>query len=333
MLKNRMKGTCRFSALLFLLIPQPSYLIPGSAAAADYPTRPIRVIVPFPAGGSIDIVARSVAQRWSAQLGQQLVIDNRGGAAGAIGTQLVARARADGYTLLYGNLGPLSIGPHLTPAGYDIFKDFAPVSQVTSSPFMVFASATLPVANAKELIAYARERPGQLSYASSGVGSGLHLAGELFQSVAGVKFLHVPFKGMGQAAPEIASGRVQLAVSTVPGVLPHVKAGRMKGIVSSGTRRSAQLPDVQTCTEAGLAGFCSSAWHAVVAPARTPKPVVAKIHRTLAAVLGSQELRDQLLRQEDADTVASTPEELAKFLRSESARWARIIKEVGVKAE
>ncbi len=306
----------------------------GLATAAEtYPTRPVRVIVPFPAGGSIDIVARAVAQRWSAQLGQQLVIDNRAGAAGAIGTQLVAHAPADGYTLLYGNLGPLSIGPPLTPAGDDIFKDLAPVSQVTSSPFMIFASATLPANTAKELIAYARERPGQLNYATSGIGSGLHLAGELFQSVAGVKFVHVPFKGMGQAAPEIASGRVQLAVSTVPGVLPHVKAGRMKGIVSSGTRRSAQLPDVQTCTEASLPRFCSSAWHAVVAPARTPKPVIAKIHRTLVATLASQELRDQLLRQEDAETVASTPEELAKFLRSESARWAKIIKEVGVKAE
>jgi len=329
-----MKGPEKyFRFLSFSLFPFLFSLGIVPAHAQDYPSRPVRLVVPFPAGGSIDIVARAVAQRWSAQLGQQLVIDNRAGAAGAIGTQLVAHAPADGYTLLYGNLGPLSIGPHLTPAGYDLFKDLAPVSQVTSAPFMVFASATLPVNNAKELIAYARERPGQLNYASSGVGSGLHLAAELFQSVAGVKFTHVPFKGMGQAAPEIASGRVQLAVSTVPGVLPHVKAGRMKGIVSSGTRRSAQLPDVQTCTEAGLPRFCSSAWHAVVAPARTPKPVIAKIHRTLVATLASQELRDQLLRQEDAETVGSTPDELAKFLRSESARWAKIIREVGVKAE
>jgi tripartite-type tricarboxylate transporter receptor subunit TctC len=198
---------------------------------------------------------------------------------------------------------------------------------------MIFASASLPVSTAKELIAYARERPGQLNYASSGIGSGLHLMGELFKSVAGVNLVHVPFKGMGQAAPEIASGRVQLAVSTLPGVLPHVKAGRMKGIVSSGTRRSAQLPEVQTCTEAGLPGFCSSAWHAVVAPARTPKPVIAKIQRTLMTTLAGQELRDQLLRQEDADTVGGTPEALAKFLRSESAKWAKIIREVGVKAE
>jgi len=333
MLKNRMKGIFCFFALLFLLIPPPSYLIPGSAAAADYPTRPIRVIVPFPAGGSIDIVARSITQRWSPLLGQQFVIDNRAGAAGAIGTQIVARAPADGYTLLYGNLGPLSIGPLLTPAGYDLFKDFAPVSLVTSAPFVVFASITLPVNNAKELIAYARERPGKLSYASSGVGSGLHMAGELFQSVTGTKFLHVPFKGMGQAAPEIASGRVQLAVSTVPGVLPHVKAGRMKGIVSSGGRRSPMLPEVQSCTEASLADFCSSAWHAVLAPARVPKPVLAKVHATLVATLNNAELRDQLLRSEDAETIGSTPEELAKFMRADSAKWAKIIREFGIKGE
>jgi len=317
---------------ILFLIPHPSALIPV-AAAADYPTRPIRVVIPFPAGGSIDIVARSIAQRWSPQLGQQLVIDNRGGAAGVIGTQVVAHAPADGYTLLYGNLGPLSIGPAIQPSGYDIFKDFAPVSLVSSAPFMVFASTALPVGNAKELIAYARSRPGQVSYASSGVGSGLHMAGELFQRTAGVTFLHVPFKGMGQAAPEIASGRVQLAVSTVPGVLPHVKAGRMKGIVSSGSRRSPALPDVQTCTEAELPGFCSSAWHAVVAPARTPKPVIAKIQRTLTETLANQELRDQLLRQEDADAIGSTPETLAKFLRTESDRWSRIIREAGIKPE
>ena len=310
-------------------------LLACHALAQDFPGRPIRMVVPFPAGGSIDIVARSISQRWSAGLNnQQLVIDNRGGAAGAIGTQLVAHALADGYTLLYGNAGPLAIGPHLSPGiGYDIFRDFAPVSQATSAPFMIFAATSLPVGTAQELVAYARERPGQLNYASSGVGSGLHLMGELFKSVTGVNIVHVPFKGMGQAAPEIASGRVQLAVSTVPGVLPHVKAGRMKGIVSSGTRRSAQLPEVPTCVEAGIPRFCSTSWHAIVAPARTPKPVIAKLQQTLAATLSNPELKEQLLVREDSEAVGGTPEELAKLLRSESAKWSKIIKAVGVKAE
>jgi tripartite-type tricarboxylate transporter receptor subunit TctC len=157
--------------------------------------------------------------------------------------------------------------------------------------------------------------------------------GELFKSVTGVNLVHVPFKGMGQAAPEIASGRVQLAVSTVPGVLPHVKAGRMKGIVSSGTRRSTQLPDVPTCIDAGLSGFCSMSWHAIVAPARTPAAAIGRLHRTLAAALAEPGLRDQLMAGEDSDTVGGMPEELAKLLRSESAKWGKIIKAIGVKGE
>jgi tripartite-type tricarboxylate transporter receptor subunit TctC len=309
-------------------------LASSAALCQQYPARPIRVVVPFPAGGSIDIVSRSIAQRWSPLLGQQLVIDNRGGAAGTLGTQLVAQAPADGYTILYANSGPISIGPNLYPKlGYDVFRDFAPVSQTTSAPYVVFAGASLPVNTPRELIAYAKERPGQLNYASSGIGSGLHLTGELFKSVTGTDIMHIPFKGMGQAAPELASGRVHLAVSTVSGVLPHVKAGRMKGIVSSGTRRSPSIPDVPTCKEAGLPAFCSVAWHAVLVPAKTPRAVVEKLHRTLAETLSSAELKEQLLAREDADTIGGTPEELAKLLKSESAQYGRIIKTVGIKGE
>ncbi len=309
-------------------------LAPPTGLAQTYPTRPIRVIVPFPAGGSIDIVSRSISQRWSALLGQQIVIDNRGGAAGTLGTQLAAQAQPDGYTILYANSGPISIGPYLYPKlGYDVFRDFAPVSQTTSAPYVVFAAASLPVSTPRELIAYAKERPGQLNYASSGVGSGLHLTGELFKSVTGIDVVHVPFKGMGQAAPELASGRVHLAVSTVPGVLPHVKAGRMKGIVSSGTRRSPALPEVPTCNEAGLPTFCSSAWHAVLAPVKTPRAIVAKLHATLAQALSTAELREQLLAREDADAIGSSPEALAKLLKSESAQYGRIIRAVGIKGE
>lgn len=308
----------------------------GAAAAETqtFPSRPVRMVIPFPAGGSIDIVARAVSQHWTAQLGQQIVIDNRAGAAGAIGTQIVKHAAPDGYTLLYGNAGPLAIGPHLSAnPGYDLFKDFAPVSQVTSSPFIVFASTALPVSNAQELIAYAKQRPGQLNYASSGVGSGLHLMGELFKSVAGVDIVHVPFKGMGQATPELASGRVQIAISTVPGILPLVKTGRMKGIVSSGTRRSALLPDVPTCTEARLPGFCSSSFHGIVAPAKTPKAVIAKLQQTLAATLSNRELREQLATREDSEAIGSTPEEFAKLMRSEYDRWGRMVRTIGVKGE
>lgn len=306
----------------------------GAAAAQDYPQRPIRMVIPFPAGGSIDLIGRSIAQNWSATLGQQIVIDNRGGAGGTLGTDLVAKAQPDGYTILYGNSGPLSIGPLLyKKLGYDLFRDLAPVSQSVSSPFVVFANQALPPNNAAELIAYAKERPNQINYASSGVGSGLHLVGELFQSVTGTKLVHVPFKGISQALAELFTGRVQLAMSTTAGLAPHVRAGRMKGIVSTGRERSPQLLEVPTCIEAALPGFCVSSWHAIMAPAGTPRAVVNKLQQALKTTLANAELRDQLLAREDASAVAGTPDELAKFLRAESARWAAIIKAVGVKGE
>ncbi len=309
-------------------------LAAGTATAQDFPQRPIRMVIPFPAGGSIDVIGRAIAQPWSAALGQQIVIDNRGGAGGTLGSELVAKAQPDGYTILYGNSGPLSIGPLLyKKLGYDLFRDLAPVSQTVSSPFVVFATQSLPPNNAAELIAYAKERPNQINYASSGVGSGLHLVGELFQSVTGTKLVHVPFKGIGLALSELFTGRVQLAMSTTAGLAQHVRAGRMKGIVSSGRERSPQLPEVPTCIEAALPGFCVSSWHAIVAPAGTPRAIVDKLQQTLKATLGNADLREQLLAREDASAVASTPEELGKFLRAESARWAGIIKAVGVKGE
>jgi tripartite-type tricarboxylate transporter receptor subunit TctC len=309
-------------------------VLSGPVAAQDYPQRPIRMVIPFPAGGSIDVIGRSIAQSWSATLGQQIVIDNRGGAGGTLGTDLVAKAQPDGYTILYGNSGPLSIGPLLyKKLGYDLFRDLTPVSQSVSSPFVVFATQSLPPNNAAELIAYAKERPNQINYASSGVGSGLHLVGELFQSVTGMKLIHVPFKGISQALSELFTGRVQLAMSTTAGLAPHVRAGRMKGIVSTGRERSPQLPEVPTCIEAALPGFCVSSWHAIVAPAGTPRSVVNKLQQTLKTTLANAELREQLLAREDATAVASAPDELAKFLRAESTRWAAIIKSVGVKGE
>ena len=301
--------------------------------AQTYPTKPIRVIVPFPAGESIDATARLIAQPWMAALGQQMVIDNRGGAGGTIGTELTAKAPPDGYTISYGNLGPLSIGPSLyQKLGYDLFKDLAPVSQATSLPFVLFGSTTLPVNTAQELVAYAKARPGQLNFGSTGVGSGLHLMGELFKLTAGVNIVHVPFKGVAQAVPEIMAGRLQLAFNTIPAFLPHVKAGRLKAFVITAPKRSPLLPDVPACTEVGLAGLDANAWHAVVAPAGTPKEIVRKLYQTLAATLASPEVRSQLAAV-GAEPVASSPEEFAKFMRAESQKWARVIKAGGVKVE
>jgi tripartite-type tricarboxylate transporter receptor subunit TctC len=323
------RGVQRAASALLVI-----FFATGEIAAQDFPQRPVRMVIPFPAGGSIDLVGRAIATNWSTTLGQQIVIDNRGGAGGTLGSELVARAQPDGYTILYGNSGPLSIGPHLyKKLGYDLFRDFAPVSQAVSSPFVVFATQALPPNNAAELIAYLKERPNQVNYASSGVGSGLHLVGELFQSVTGTKLVHVPFKGISQALSELFTGRVQLAMSTAAGLAQHVRAGRMKGIVSTGRERSPQLPEVPTCIEASLPGFCSTSWHAVVAPAGTPRAIVLKLQQTLKMTMANAELREQLLAREDATAVASTPDELAQFLRTESAKWAAIIKAVGVKEE
>ena len=316
-----------FSLMLFLIGLCPVVW------AQTYPTKPIRVIVPFPAGESIDATARLIAQPWMAALGQQMVIDNRGGAGGTIGTELAAKALPDGYTISYGNLGPLSIGPNLyQKLGYDLFKDLAPVSQATSLPFVLFGSTTLPVNTAQELVAYAKARPGQLNFGSTGVGSGLHLMGELFKLTAGVDMVHVPFKGVAQAVPEIMAGRLQLAFNTIPAFLPHVKAGRLKAFVISAPKRSPLLPDVPACTEAGLPGLDANAWHAVVAPAGTPREIVRKLQQTLAATLALPEVRSQLAAV-GAEPVASAPEEFAKFMRAESDKWARVIKAGGVKVE
>ena len=303
------------------------------AAAQTYPTKPIRVIVPFPAGESIDATARLIALPWMAMLGQQMVIDNRGGAGGTIGTELTAKAPPDGYTISYGNLGPLSIGPNLyQKLGYDLFKDLAPVSQATSLPFVLFGSTTLPVNTAQELVAYAKARPGQLNFGSTGVGSGLHLMGELFKLTAGIDIVHVPFKGVAQAVPDMMAGRLQLAFNTIPAFLPHVKAGRLKAFVITAQKRSPLLPQVPACTEVGLAGLDSNAWHAVVAPAKTPQEIIRKLQQTLARTLAEPEVRSQLAAV-GAEPVASTPEEFAKFMRAESDKWARVIKAGGVKVE
>jgi tripartite-type tricarboxylate transporter receptor subunit TctC len=298
-----------------------------------YPTKPIRLIVPFPAGESIDVTARMIAQPWQAVLGQQIVVDNRGGAGGTIGTELTAKATPDGYTISYGNLGPLSIGPNLyRKLGYDLFKDLAPVSQATNLPFVLWASPTLPVNSATELVAYAKARPGQLNFGSTGVGSGLHLMGELFKMVAGVDMVHVPYKGVAQALPEMAAGRLHLAFNTIPAFLPHVRAGRLKAYVITARSRSPLLPEVPACTEAGLPALEGSAWHAVVAPAGTPKEIVAVLQQSFAKTLALPDLRARLV-ENGAEGVGSTPQEFAKFLRAESDKWARVIKAGNVKAE
>jgi tripartite-type tricarboxylate transporter receptor subunit TctC len=300
---------------------------------AQYPAKPIRLVVPFPAGESVDSTARLVGQSWSAALGQQIVIDNRGGAGGTIGSEVVAKSAPDGYTLLWGNVGPLAIGPGLYPKlGYDVAKDFEPVSLVATLPFVLFVSPVLPVNSAVELLAYARAHPGELNFGSTGVGSGLHLIGELFKSEAGIQMVHVPYKGVAQALPEMMSGKVQIAFNTIPAFLAHVKAGRLKALVITSTERSSLLPDVPTTPEIGLPGVLGSSWHAVVAPAGTPRAIVDKLNLTLVETITRPEVRSALIAQ-GARPVGSSPEDLRIFMQDEARKWARVIRASGARAE
>ena len=305
----------------------------AQGAFAQYPAKPIRLVVPFPAGESVDSTARLVGQSWSAALGQQIVIDNRGGAGGTIGSEAVAKSASDGYTLLWGNVGPLAIGPGLYPKlGYDVAKDFEPVSLVATLPFVLFASRVLPVNSAVELLAYARAHPGEINFASTGVGSGLHLIGELFKSEAGIQIVHVPYKGVAQALPEMMSGKVQIAFNTIPAFLPHVRAGRLKALVITATERSSLLPDVPTTPEIGLPGVLGASWHAVVAPAGTPRAVVDKLNLTLVETIARPEMRSALIAQ-GARPVGGSPEDLKIFMQDEAKKWAAVIRASGARAE
>jgi tripartite-type tricarboxylate transporter receptor subunit TctC len=302
-------------------------------AFAQYPAKPVRLVVPFPAGESVDATARLVGQAWSAALGQQILVDNRGGAGGTIGSEAVARSAPDGYTILWGNVGPLAIGPGLyKKLGYDVAKDFEPVSLVAILPFVLFASPVLQANSVVELLAYARAHPGELNFGSTGVGSGLHLIAELFKSEAGIQIVHVPYKGVAQALPEMMSGKVQIAFNTIPAFLPHVKAGRLKALVITSTLRSPLLPDVPTTPEVGLPGVLGASWHAVVAPAGTPREIVNKLNVTLVETIAVPEMRNSLVAQ-GARPVGSSPEELGKFMREEAVKWARVIQSSGARAD
>ena len=315
-----------------ILIASLLYAV-AHAAFAQYPAKPVRLVVPFPAGESVDATARLVGQSWSGALGAQIVVDNRGGAGGTIGSEAVAKSAADGYTLLWGNVGPLAIGPGLyKKLGYDVAKDFEPVSLVATLPFVLFASPMLSANSLTELIAYAKAHPGEINFGSTGVGSGLHLIAELFKSVAGIQIVHVPYKGVAQALPEMMSGKVQIAFNTIPAFLPHVKAGRLKALAITAASRSPLLPDVATMPEAGLAAVQGGSWHAVVAPAGTPRDIVAKLNQTLVATLAASELRTQLANQ-GAQPVGGTPEELRAFMRAEGEKWGRVIQTSGARAD
>ena len=301
-------------------------------AQAPYPSKPIRMIVPFPVGESIDVMGRLIAERWSALLGQQIVVDNRPGAGGRIGTELGAKAAPDGYTLLMGNVGGLAIIPALAKnVRYDVTKDFTPIAQTSNVPFFLFVSAATPLNSLKDVVEFAKKNPGKLNYASTGVGSGVHLAGELFRSVAKIDIVHVPYKGVGQALPELLAGKVQLVFYPIT-FLPQVKAGKLKPVAIAAQRRSSELPDVPTTAELGMPDMQASSWHAIVGPRGLAPDQVRLLSQTLAKVISEKPIQDRMM-QLGVEPVSSTPEQTARFLANELEKWRAAGRAAGVQLD
>jgi tripartite-type tricarboxylate transporter receptor subunit TctC len=302
-------------------------------AAASYPNRPIRIVVPFAPGGNIDINARAVAPGLSEALGQPVVVDNRGGAGGRIGTTLVAKAPPDGYTLLLGASGTLAVQPAFhDDIEYQPLRDFAFTSLISVVPIVIAVHPSIPARNVKELIALARARPGTLLMGSAGTGSNTHLTGELFQSMAKVKFIHVPFKGSGAALIDLVGGQVHLIFDQISASGPFIKAGKLRPLAISTLERSKLMPELPTVHESGLPGFESSTYTTIAAPAATPKEIVAKVRDALLKVLDQPTTRLSFERL-GAEVVKSTPEEFTRRLQADYTKWVRIRKETGIKVD
>ena len=304
----------------------------AAASAQQYPTKPIRFIVPFAPGGGTDVLARLLAQRMGESFGQPVIVDNRPGAGGVIGADLAAKAPADGYTIVLGSPGSMTINPNLQRVPYDSLRDFAPITLATLSPFVLVVHPSVPANSVKELVALAKAKPGSLNYGSAGNGSVSHFSSEQFKSLAGVDIAHIPYKGAGPAVTDLLSGRLQMMFENLPTVMPHVRANRLR-LLAVGTRsRSAVLPQSPTVAEAGVPGYESATAFGVLAPARTPPAIVGRLHGEMAGYLRSAAVREKFAAL-GVETVGSTPAEYAAHLKSEIARYGRIVKSAGIRAD
>jgi len=307
--------------------------LPGPASSAqEFPNRPVRLVAAFAPGGSVDLVARLLAQKLGESWGQQVVADNRPGAGGNVSAEIVARATNDGYTL-YICSASFVVNPSLyakTP--YDPVKDFAPISLVSVVQNVLVANPRLPAASVKELIALAKAKPGQIHYASTGSGTSGHLVMELFKSMAGIDLVHVPYKVIGQAQADLISGQVSLWFPTAPGALPHIQAGRMRVLAVAGAKRSPALPEVPTVAEAGIAGFEAATWYALLAPARTPREIIGRINGGVVRILRQPDVQERLTGL-GIEIVGSSPDELARHIRAEIPKWARVVKQSGARVD
>jgi tripartite-type tricarboxylate transporter receptor subunit TctC len=318
------------SRFAFLACTLAAPLAPQAVQAQEaFPSRPLRIVVPFAAGGGVDILTRVIAQHLSGSLQQPVTIDNRTGAGGNVGVEAVAKAPADGYTLVMATTGTHTINPGLYKSlPFDAEKDFAPITTVASVPNLLVVNPKVPATNVQELVALARSQPGRLSYASFGNGTGNHLSGVMFTTMAGLDAVHVPYKSATQAVTDLIAGQTAFAFVNTPLALPHVRAGKLRALAVTGGKRSAATPEYPTMNEAGMPGFVLESWYGLMAPAGTPAPVIARLHKEVSAVLAKPEVREFFARQ-GADIVTASPAEFAAQVRTERARWAEVIKTSG----
>ena len=305
---------------------------PLSAVAQSYPSKPVRLVAPYPAGGVNDIVARMLGQRMSTVMGQQWLIENRAGRGGTIGSDFVAKSAPDGYTLLHGGMGSLTLAPFSSRVPYDTRKDFAPITLTARAPNVVAVHPSLPVKSVKELIALAKAKPDVLSYATSGVGSTPHLTAALFTSMAGIKMVHVPYKGGAQATTELVGGQVPVGFAPIASVLPHISSGSLRGLGVSGSTRSPSLPNLPTISEAGLAGFEMSPWFGVLAPAGAPAAIIAKLNSELVRFLSSPDV-GAMFSAQGIEPAHCSPGEFAAVIRSDLQKWEKVISDAGIPRE
>src|SRR5262245_20408725 len=325
---------CEKTALRYILLSLALALAPAYAQRTGaYPERPVRLIVPFPPGGGNDILARAVGQRLAQPLGQQVVVDNRGGAGGMLGGQIAATADPDGYTLLLGSMGSLAHNPALRANNpYDPPRDFAGVSMLATSAFLLAVHPTVPAKSVQELLALARAKPGTLNYASAGAGSSLHMTGELFKHAAGVNIVHVAYKGTGPALVDLLAGQVQMIFCTMPPVLPHVKTGKLRALGVTTAARAKAAPDVPTIAEAGVRGFEVQNWQGIVAPKKTPGAVVERLNGEILKVLAAPAMIE-VLNAQGLDPAGGTPAAFDKLIREEIVKWRKLVQAANIRVD
>jgi tripartite-type tricarboxylate transporter receptor subunit TctC len=304
---------------------------PMTAAAETYPNKPLRLIVPFPPGGSNDVVGRMIAVQLSTRLDKPVIVENQGGAGGLIGTEMAARSQPDGYTLLLVSVA-YAFNPAIYKLPYDPATAFAPVAILGAGPVVIAITSKLPVNSVKELIALAKEKPGELNYATAGVGSFQHLASELFKLQAGVDIVHIPFKGGGPAMMDVIAGNTQIAIGSLVQMLPQIKAGKLKALGVGSANRIAALPELPTISEAGVPGYEVTNWWGIVVPAGTPRSIIDRLHKELTAVVASTETKKRF-ETEGAEALSMSPDEFGRFIAAETVKWARVVKDAGIRAE